>query len=95
VAALWGFVGMALVVAVVACGVWLVAGEPKTKKVTVKNISDAEVALYRRAARLLNRLINITDLEGDLSGDIMSWETRQDIEAWLADYKKELNKNAN
>lgn len=91
-AKLWGAVGVCLVLAVLFIGLYFLLREPKKKEQA--KMTDADVALYRRSARLLNRLIHITDLEGDLSGDIISPGTRKDIEAWLDDYKKELNKNA-
>lgn len=89
---LWGSVGVCLILIVLFVGMYFLLREPKKKERSL--MTDADVALYRRSARLLNRLINVTDLEGDLSGDIISPGTRKDIEAWLGDYKKELNKNA-
>lgn len=88
--ALWGFIGVALVATVVFIGVAVLNPGPKKKAHTL--MTDADVALYRRAARLLSRLVNSTDLN-DISGDILSPGTLKDVEAWMADYKKELNKN--
>jgi hypothetical protein len=51
-----------------------------------------DVRLYRRAAKLLNRLVNVTELEGEFSGDVVTSETRKLITDWLADYKKEIKK---
>lgn len=48
--------------------------------------------LYTRAAKLLNRLIRITELDGDFAADILSPATRKDVEQWIDDYKKEINK---
>lgn len=47
--------------------------------------------LYRRAAKLLNRMVTITDLDGDFAADILSPETRKQVDQWLADYRKEIN----
>lgn len=88
---LWGYVGLALVVAVFFIGMWLVMREPKKKEHSL--MTDADVALYRRAARLLSRMVNATNLD-DLTGDLLSPGTLKDVEAWLNDYKKELNQNA-
>lgn len=54
-------------------------------------ITVRDVQLYREAARILNRLINVTDLDGDLAADVVSPATRQKIEAWMIDYRKELD----
>lgn len=89
---LWGAVGVCLVLAVLFVGSYFLIRGPKKKERS--KMTDADVALYRRSARLLYRLIHITDMEGDFAGDILSPGTRKDIEAWLGDYKKELDKNA-
>lgn len=89
--ALWGFIGFAIVAAVLIIGARFLMHEPKKKESAL--MTDADVALYRRAARLLGRMVYSADLN-DIAGDILSPGTQKDIEAWLGDYKKELKKNA-
>jgi FlaG/FlaF family flagellin (archaellin) len=48
--------------------------------------------LYRRATKILNRLAQITDLDGQMAGDSLSPETQKQVTEWLADYRKEINK---
>lgn len=73
-------------------GVRSVAKEDVAKHLRPLRMTKHDVVLYRKAARLLNRLINITDLDGDLAGDIVSDTTRRQIEVWLIEYKEELDK---
>lgn len=46
--------------------------------------------LYRRAAKLLARLVRVTELYGDFAADNLSDKTRAVIEQWLNDYEKEV-----
>lgn len=55
-------------------------------------MTDRDVVLYRDAAKILNRLINLTDLSGDVSEDMVSDSTRKRIATWIDAYKKELRK---
>jgi hypothetical protein len=55
-------------------------------------LTKEDAVLYRKAAKILNRLVNVTDLEGDIAADIVSPTTQRQIEVWLIDYKKELDK---
>lgn len=48
--------------------------------------------LYHRAAKILNRLVNVTELDGDFAADILSEETKKIINGWVADYRKEIEK---
>ncbi len=50
------------------------------------------VRLHVRAAKILRRLDGLTDLDGDLAGDILSPTTRKQVSEWLADYRKGLDK---
>ncbi len=49
-------------------------------------------ALYSRAAKILNRLAAVTDLDGVMSGDNLSPETQRQVSAWLADHRREISK---
>jgi hypothetical protein len=48
--------------------------------------------LYARAAKILNRLAALTDLDGTLAGDILSPETKQQVSNWLTDHRREIDK---
>ncbi len=48
--------------------------------------------LYHRAAQLLNRLVRVTDLDGDFAVDILSNPTQRQVNKWLAAYRKEINR---
>lgn len=52
----------------------------------------ASFALFNRAAKLLNRLAALTDLDGAMAGDQLSPETRQLVTDWVTDYKREISK---
>lgn len=67
---------------------WLVERPARPKKVMTRE----DVKLYRDAAKILNRLVNLTDISGVIPDDVVSPETRKQIEGWLADYRKELDK---
>jgi hypothetical protein len=55
-------------------------------------MSPQDAVLYRKAARILNRLINVTELDGDMAVDVVSVQTRRAIEVWLIEYNKEIDK---
>jgi uncharacterized membrane protein len=48
--------------------------------------------LYTRAVRILNRLLQVSDLDGVLAGDTLSPETRELVVDWLTEHKRELSK---
>lgn len=68
----------------------LVTHEPKPKPST--EMTEKDVKLYRSAAVILSRLVNIVDIQGVMSDDMVSTTTRKQIDEWLANYKKALNK---
>jgi hypothetical protein len=88
--------GAALVVVIVATLASVVAvvtrllEDPPRKERS--KMTDRDVKLYRSGAAILNRLVNVTDLTGDFGEDVLSAKTRGQIEEWLADYKKQLDK---
>lgn len=88
-----GRVVIACIVAVVALiflwGCYLLLRDPREPST---EMTDTDVSLYRDAAKILNRLINVTELSGDFAVDVMSPESRKRITAWLLAYKKELDK---
>lgn len=82
---------VAIVVALIVLAfIVLVAVLDRPKPTT--EMTDQDVKLYRDAAKILNRLVNVIDLSGHISEDIVSEHTRQQIETWLANYRKTLNK---
>ena len=48
--------------------------------------------LYHQAAKLLNSLITITDLDGPMGEDLISDPTRERIKLWLAEYRRVAKK---
>ncbi len=48
--------------------------------------------LYKRAAKILNRMVNVTELDGDFAADILSEPTKKLVAEWVDDYNKEINK---
>lgn len=95
-------VGLVFAALVLVLGVGMligfIFGVRTTGKREIQNIlkkarlSVVDVQLYRRAAKILNRLVNVTELQGDLSADILSRTSRTQIEEWLAEYNKEIDK---
>jgi hypothetical protein len=47
--------------------------------------------LYGRAVKILNRLAQITDLDGAYAGDVLSDETKKQVTDWVTDYRAQLN----
>lgn len=89
-------VGIALVLAACsasyAAGVKTTAREDVRKTLRPLRLTTKDAVLYRQAAKILNRLINVTDFDGDMAADIVSAKTREQIETWISDYQKELDK---
>lgn len=73
-------------------GVKMAATSEVRKSLRPLRLSKTDAVLYRQAAKILNRLINLTDLQGDLAEDLLSSKSRQQIQEWLAAYQKELDK---
>lgn len=48
--------------------------------------------LYASAAKILNRLAQLGDLDGVLAGDVLSPETRQTVNEWLTAHRREITK---
>lgn len=83
------------------CGLWIgtlawafnfgvkTAAKQKMRKY---GIHAGMLPLYRRAVKLINRLAQLTDLDGVMAGDQLSPDTRKLVTDWVADYKKEIEK---
>lgn len=54
--------------------------------------SKESAKLYGRAAKLLRRLEQTTDLDGAYAGDVLSDDTKRLVTEWLADYRKQIKK---
>lgn len=54
-------------------------------------INKDTAKLYGRAVRILNRLAQITDLDGAYAGDVLSDETKKQVTEWVADYRKHID----
>lgn len=68
------------------------AGKAELRKaIREAGLNQDSVKLYFRAAKILRRLEGLTDLDGDLSPDILTATTRKQVTDWLADYRKGLN----
>lgn len=88
-----------IIIAVVVTGLmvcmmtWLAARAANNRDaLRAAGLSKNSAALYRRAARIIRRLDGITDFDGDVAADILSPETKAQVAAWVADYRKELSK---
>ena len=55
-------------------------------------LNRRSAALYVRAAKLINRFAQITDLDGVLAGDVLSPESKKQVTQWVADYRSEVTK---
>ncbi len=55
-------------------------------------ISKESAKLYVRAGKILNRLAQVTDLDGAYAGDVLSEETRRQVTEWVAAYREQVNK---
>ncbi len=63
-----------------------------TRQLRTLGLTRGSAGLYTRAAKLLNRLAALTDMDGMLAGDSLSPETRRQVTAWLDDYRREISK---
>lgn len=87
------FGGM-LLTAIVAFfgGLFVGVGSQMKSKLRELGFTPNSAKLYSRAAKILNRMVKVTELDGDFAADILSEETKRQVNDWLADYKKEINK---
>lgn len=83
---------VAVVVALLVAFLIVVGAIVSTREQERSKMTDADVKLYRQAAKLLNRMVNVTDLDGDIAADIVSPTTRKQIDEWLTTYRKEIDK---
>jgi hypothetical protein len=84
---------MLLLIAYLA-GVRAAARQDIQKMLARAQITRDDVLLYRRAARIMARLINAADLASvePFSIDILTEPTRTLIKEWLDAYKKQIDK---
>ncbi|MBF9135348.1 hypothetical protein I0C86_41595 [Plantactinospora sp. S1510] len=54
-------------------------------------ITPKSSRLLTSAAKILNRLVTVTDLDGDLAADLLSPGSRRQVDTWLAEYRKEIS----
>lgn len=47
--------------------------------------------LYARAIKILNRMSRVIELDGDFAGDVLSPDTKKQVDDLLTDYRKEIN----
>lgn len=80
-----------LVAIVILCVIGVGFAYLATRTKHVMNRNDRR--LYKQAAGILNRLVNITDLDGDFAQDVISPATRKTIDDWLVAYRKEIEKH--
>jgi hypothetical protein len=60
-----------------------------TKLVRATGIGDMNtLGLYGRAVKIIRRLDGLTDLDGDLSADMLSPQSKRLVSEWVADYRK-------
>lgn len=85
-AALFAFLTFGVILLVVVAAIS--TRDPKPQH----TLNKKDAALYREAAAILNRLVNVTDLDGDFAKDVVSPDTRQVIDDWLARYRTEIEK---
>lgn len=94
-------VAVFIIVGVLLCGSYALVGAfafgagvrtAARNKLLEAGIKPSLAPLYARGAKLLNRLAQLTDLDGMYAGDVLSAETKRLVTAWVADYKKEIGK---
>jgi hypothetical protein len=86
-------VATCLIVAILAflCGMGVSLKAAVRKAMRDAGFTKDSIRLYGRAVKILRRLDGLTDLDGDLAGDILSPTTRKQVSEWLADYRKGLD----
>lgn len=51
----------------------------------------ATVQLYGRAVKIVRRLHGLTELDGEMSADILSPASKRLVDEWVRDYRKALD----
>jgi hypothetical protein len=46
---------------------------------------------YCRAARIIRRLHGLTELDGEMSADMLSPESKRLVDEWVRDYRRAMN----
>ncbi len=92
-----GIIVIGLVIAAALAGAWgagKLAGYSHGYNTRIRELglTRGSAGLYQRAAKLLNRLAQLTDLDGAMAGDNLSPETKAQVTEWVADYKREISK---
>lgn len=74
------------------CGFGLGTRESMRTELRGLGFSVESSKLYHQAAKLLNSLVTITDLDGPMGEDVISDPTRARIIAWLSEYRRVVKK---
>ncbi len=74
------------------CGMGVSVKTAVRKAMREAGFTKDSTRLYGRAVKILRRLDGLTDLDGDMAGDILSPTTRKQVSEWLADYRKGLER---
>lgn len=87
-----GFLVATGMVATFLLGIALMAKIKIGEALRDAGLSKESAKLYGRAAKILNRLEQTTDLDGAYAGDVLSDETKTLVTEWMADYRKKISK---
>jgi hypothetical protein len=77
--------------------VWVVTIRLTTKAEIGKLVREtglgnvATVQLYGRAVKIVRRLHGLTELDGEMSADILSPQSKRLVDEWVRDYRKALD----
>jgi hypothetical protein len=55
-------------------------------------LNPRSAELHARAVKILNRLAALTDMDGALAGDTLSPETKRQVNDWLTDHRREIDR---
>jgi flagellar motor component MotA len=88
------FLGTVLVAVPAA---WVLAIKATTKAEIAKLVRETglgnmdTVKMYGRAVKIIRRLDGLTELDGDLSADMLSPQSKRLVTEWVADYRKAVS----
>ncbi|MCX5066611.1 hypothetical protein OOJ91_12055 [Micromonospora lupini] len=80
------------VMAGAAVGFTVGASTNATQSLRALGFTKNSAKLYARAIKILNRMSRVIELDGDFAGDVLSPETKKQVDDLLDDYRKEINR---
>lgn len=90
---IWMVVSVGIILGILGFALGVTAEKKDAMKHVLRDmgVTAESVALFARAVKILRRLDGLTELDGQLSVDMLSPESKKLVSEWLADYRKSLD----